>query len=366
MALNSNNQNKDLNQKEIYFGKYRKYLKRLFKNPLSQKEVEKRQYKVWESIENTIEKKRKTSKLIYLGIAASISLLLGLFFWVLNPLPSQNSMETLANQFSINEQRDTQLILSEDETIYLEEDESQIMYNSKGEISINSKEKTKRDVFALNSLIVPYGKRSKITLEEGTVVWVNSGSKLIYPVTFSESHREVYLEGEAYFEVSDDTTRPFIVQTKDMDVRVLGTGFNVAAYGSDNYISTVLVHGSIELNLNKNSLFNKKTQVIQPNERAVFNLTNNSLTVKEVNTEYYVSWKEGYMMFNNSKLQTIIKKMEKYYDVNISIKDSAILNTTFTGKIDLKRDIEEVINIICATTSLNYIKKDRNFMLDKR
>ncbi|KEO74084.1 FecR family protein [Anditalea andensis] len=358
MAIDPNHSDREPN-----FGRYKDYFLDLFKHPLTEKQVQTSHDKTWQRIEKTLNKSNKHRKLIPLSIAASVCILIASSIWIFYPSYSGDSLEALAEQFSIDGLQQTQLIFSDEEPIFIDEDESQIRYYSNGEMSINNKSNEKAN--AINSLIVPYGKRSNIVLEDGSRVWINSGSKLIYPAVFSDNKREVFLDGEAYFEIHEDASKPFIVKTKAMDVSVLGTGFNVSAYGNDDKISTVLVHGSIAFSTSKKAFFNK-SQLLKPGERAILNTVDHTVNIKKVDIEYYVSWKEGYMKFNNNKLQHIIGKLEKYYDIKISIKDQAILAQTFTGKLDLKQDIEEVINIICSTSALTYSKYERRFILDRK
>jgi len=363
--MDPNKSERDFEPNETFTKRLKKYFRELFKDDLSSEEVEEKQKSVWQKIDASLDQQEKKRNFIPFAIAASITAITGVTAYLFLSLPMASEMETLASNWSIEEQKSTQLILSEEETIFMEDEESVIDYTGAGAIAVNAKVSDRKDVSDYNSLIVPYGKRSKVLLEDGTVVWVNSGSKLIYPVTFTDNKREVYLEGEAYFEVNEDKSKPFIVQTKIMDIKVLGTGFNITAYGNDDKASAVLVHGSIELHVNKYSLFGSKKQVISPKERAVYNAQSNTINVREVDTEYYVSWKDGYIKFNNSQLHNIIAKLEKYYAVEISISDKDLLNKTFTGKLDLKQDIDEVISIISATTTLTYTKEERRFVLYK-
>jgi len=364
--MDPNKPERDFEESEASFRKFKSYFEKSFNNELSSEEVEKKQRSIWQKIDSTLGQQDRKRRYVPFAIAATIAALFGVAALLYFTYPTASDMEILAGHWSIEEQKNTQLILSDEETIIMEEEESVIDYTDGGAIVVNTNMNEHKKVSAYNSLIVPYGKRSKLMLEDGTTVWVNSGSKLIYPVTFTDKNREVYLEGEAYFEVSEDKSKPFIVQTKIMDIKVLGTGFNITAYGNEDKASAVLVHGSIELNVNKHALFSSKKKVILPQERAIYDAKGNTLNVKDVDTEFYVSWKDGYMKFNNSKLKTIIDRMEKYYDVHISIRDADLLGKTFTGKLDLKQDIDEVINIICATTSLTYTKSERRYVLDKK
>lgn len=356
----------DFEPNEAFLEKFKKYFLKLFNNKLPSGTVESKKKLVWQRIDATIDKQENKTSYISIGLAASISLLIGFSVWLILVYPTESEMEVMAGHWSIGDLQDTQLIISEDQTYFVKGEESVIDYTGDTSIAVNDFTTENNGGHAFNSLIVPYGKRSKLLLEDGSIVWINSGSKLIYPTKFGKNTREIFLEGEAYFEVSADEERPFIVQTKDMNIKVLGTEFNISAYRNEKYLAAVLVHGSIEMNLNKQSLFNKKRITLKPNERALYSPSDNTLQLNEVDTEFYVSWKDGYMKFNNSKLQNIIKQLEKQYAIQISLNDADLLNKTFTGKLDLKQDIDEVINIICATTSLTYTKTERRFLLDKK
>ena len=146
-------------------------------------------------------------------------------------------------------EKEVQLILSEQKTVRLEEKKSSIRYDA-AEIHINEdarKPITKKEVAAFNQLLVPYGKQTTLTLADGTRVWVNAGSRLIYPSAFDDDRREIYAEGEIYIEVTHDAARPFTVHTGKMDVRVLGTRFYVSSYGRDRTQEVVLRSGSVNV-----------------------------------------------------------------------------------------------------------------------
>ena len=148
-----------------------------------------------------------------------------------------------------------QLVLS-DKLIPISGQESQIEYDAKGTVAVNSEKiadvslnsaNTSKRLSEFNQLIVPNGKRSTLILEDGTKLWVNAGSRIVYPVTFADKKREIYVNGEVFLEVTPDKKRPFIVKTKEIDVQVLGTSFNVMAYETDESSSVVLVTGAVQV-----------------------------------------------------------------------------------------------------------------------
>ena len=147
-----------------------------------------------------------------------------------------------------------------------------------------------------NQLIVPFGKQSKIILSDQTEVWLNAGSRLIYPTVFRGGKRKVQLQGEAYFKVSKDKSNPFIVETSNSKIKVLGTSFNVKAYPGEKVEETVLVEGAVLLNVG-DQIFGKEVQ-LKPEQRIVLSGTDYSYSVSKVDVRDYTSWIDGLFVFN--------------------------------------------------------------------
>ena len=232
--------------------------------------------------------------------------------------------------------------------------ESHIAYDKNGEnIVVDSirtiSQQVKAEELVFNTLVVPYGKRTQITLSDGSKVWLNSGSKLVYPANIEEQ-RTVYIEGEAIFEVTHSEKHPFLVVTKDFEIKVLGTVFNVSAYPDDMISSTVLEKGKIELAPTQKNLFNKKKLTILPGTMAVFNPTEKAFHQQKVNASNYMSWRDGYFIFKDEPLENIIKKLERYYNVEIVIQNKNLGKEEFSGNLNLKNTPEEVLSVIAETT----------------
>ncbi|WP_308991576.1 FecR domain-containing protein [Mariniflexile litorale] len=211
---------------------------------------------------------------------------------------------------------------------------------SKIDYSINSNV----DKLAYNQLKIPNGKTFNITLSDGTKVYLNSGSSLKYPVKFLKGmQREVFLEGEAYFEVSKDALHPFLVNASDMNVKVLGTKFNVSSYKNDVEISTVLVEGSVSLSNDSNP---NNESVLTPGYKGVLNKSNldSDIVLEKVNTDLYTGWINGDLLFRKSSFIDMVKKLERSYDVKI-INNNKLLNTLkFNGSFNV--NIESIENIM--------------------
>lgn len=258
----------------------------------------------------------------------------------------------------------TQLILGNKETVLIDTKESQVEYKKNGDIVVNNKEdvKTPEQNQALNQLLVPYGKRSRIVLDDNTIVHLNAGSKFSFPSSFSgKKNRTVYLEGEAYFEVATNKSKPFIVKTlsEGYEIKVLGTKFNVSAYGSEKSIQTVLKEGSVKI-LNKENLFFTKEQLLKPGQLALWNKQNNDLNLYEVDPDQYSAWVKGYLPFNREPLEKIVKKLMRYYDVTIKFQDEKYNEKKVSGKLDLNNDLNTTLKNLALTYNLKMNKTNND------
>jgi transmembrane sensor len=268
----------------------------------------------------------------------------------------------------IKPEKNTRIILQNGEEVQIQKKVSQIQYDATGEhIKVDSAQKVVQKVVnsstTFNSVIVPYGKRTQITLSEGTKIWLNSGSKLVYPAVFADGKREVFIDGEAVFDVVHLNNKPFIVRTRDFDIRVLGTVFNVNAYSDDKNSSAVLETGRIELTSTNNSVLTKPRLNILPGTMAIFNPGENNFEQKQVNPALYLSWREGYLTLNRERLEDISRKLSRFYNIQIIIRDIDLKNRTFSGGLDLKTSPEEVLSVINESTSITYLKdQDKIFI----
>ncbi|MDO9615079.1 MAG: FecR domain-containing protein, partial [Bacteroidota bacterium] len=237
------------------------------------------------------------------------------------------------------------LILPEGESIALNKTESSLDYSNPDQLVLNNESViqsgNKNEKLLTNQLIIPYGNRSKITLSDNTVVWLNAGSRLIFPSKFSGKQREVLLFGEAFFDVAANEEIPFVVKTSSLEVKVLGTEFNVSAYPEDNTVQTVLKEGSVSIRKN-NSGFFESDIILKPNQMAIFNKNTQNSKVYDVDAAYYTIWVKGLLSFDNQDLSRIIKKIERYYNIQIRYIDPLIGLQKISGKLDLNKNLEEV------------------------
>lgn len=194
---------------------------------------------------------------------------------------------------------------------------------------------------AETSLFVPAGQRVNLTLPDGTVVWLNAQSRLIYPTIFAENERRVSIEGEAYFEVVPDKTKPFIVSIGDIEVKVLGTSFNVYNYPKETYCRVSLVEGSLQVYHPQNQL---DGIVLKPNEEV--RIEHGKMQVSVIPNADYFLWTEGICSFDNEDLDIILKKLELYYDIDIEVKDTDMLLWKYTVKFRQRDGIDEIFRLM--------------------
>ena len=201
-----------------------------------------------------------------------------------------------------------------------------------------------------NEIIIPDGESAEVTLSDNTHVWLNSNTKFTYPAKFEGKTRNVKLSGEAYFEVSHNPENPFYVQTTELTVAVKGTSFNVEAYNTDAEVNVTLVDGKVTLQ-NPNGNF---VSDLVPGENAKFDLTQKTITLSKANTEFYTSWKDGYLVFKNETLEEIVKKLERWYSITVLFDNEAIKKIEFTGTILKNKSIDQIFNILKYTAGIDY------------
>lgn len=199
-------------------------------------------------------------------------------------------------------------------------------------------------------LVVAYGKSVKVCLPDKSEVWVNSGSRLIFPEKFEKKKREVYLFGEGYFEVAKNKEVPFFVKTTSMKIKVLGTKFNVFAYPENDKIETVLKEGSVQIEGADQRWFAEKT-ILEPNQKAIFDKSTQEVKVEEVVPDHCILWKEGLITVDDETLNGVMKKVERYFNIDIEILDESKENVKISGKLDYNAGKDKVFKYIEKLTN---------------
>jgi len=249
--------------------------------------------------------------------------------------------------------KDIQLILSDSKKVELGSENADIQYKNDRITMDDNKDITKDQSSSFNQLLIPYGKRSTITFSDGTKVWANAGTRLVYPIEFNNKEREIFIDGQIYLDVAKDTDRPFIVKTKDMEVKVLGTKFNIIAYSKENNNNIVLVSGMV-------SISNKKTKsntTLSPNNMYVYDKTSLDENVKAVDTSLYTSWIDGKYIFNKESFEHVLARLSMYYGVTVDC-EAAAGKYLCSGKLNLKDEFDVVLNGLANSVPISYTRED--------
>lgn len=211
--------------------------------------------------------------------------------------------------------------------------------------------KSKSSVYHSNFYVeAPLGQMTNVTLPDGTLVMLNSGSSLSYNKSFSEGERRVDLSGEAFFNVKKDKEYPFTVSTNLLDIKVYGTSFNVQSYPEDKNINVTLVEGSIGV-MNKDG---KEITRLKPGENAFMHESGGRVHISHVNTGIYTSWRNGLATFRGEKLEDLAQKIERWYNVEIIILNKELGEGRYFGTILKNKPIDQILEVLKLTTSLEY------------
>lgn len=311
---------------------------------------------LWKRISKTNHKKR-SFRYWYSSVAAVAILLLAVgSFYYMNYYEEDNLTAIEKVQKPEQPVETVQLILADEKKVNIEEKNSHLQYNKKGELHINAqKMKTSQDSVTssdnkneliYNQLIVPSAKRSFLELADGSKIWVNANTRVVYPVTFDDKMREIYVDGEIYIEVSPEEKRPFIVKSKKMDIRVLGTKFNVSTYESNEGVSVVLVSGKVNVRTD-----NRVESLLTPSDRLSYE--RGTTDIKKVNVENYISWKEGYYTFDNECFSVVLDKLSDYYGKKIRYNDK-VRALRCSGSLNLDEDMVKVLTGLESTMPVTF------------
>lgn len=270
---------------------------------------------------------------------------------------------------------EARMVLSTGEEIALKKDNSTITLNdTTNQVTVNDSiidliktTNSGKQEMQMNEVVIPYGKKSELLLADGTQVWLNAGSRMAFPSKFTGKNREVFLEGEAYFEVAESKEQPFIVKAGNLDVKVLGTHFNVSAYPTDATIETVLLEGSVALEKPKTFGLGKTEVVLKPSQKARFKKEENEFTVTdETDVDIYIAWTYGWLKYERESLRSVLRKVERYYNVEIQLPDNYPGDDQISGKLDLKESLDELMVVLADASRFEYRINGNKVFIEKK
>jgi len=298
---------------------------------------------------------RKTGML---RIAAAIILFLGTALLVNYLTPSNGQVTSIPTPPTTDavtlELHDGMVkVISPHKEEKLTDADGQVMGTQEG-TRLNYEKGDTTEELVYNELTVPYGNLFDLVLSDGTEVKLNAGSTIRYPVRFpSKGSRKVFLNGEAYFDVTENTERPFVVNAEEIDVEVLGTEFNLSFYPEDEHLNTVLVEGSVKVFPENKANAMEDAVILTPEQMASWDKENNQMTVSEVDTDLYTAWKNGVLLFRKSSFISIRKKLERHFDVFIRNEYPLLERQVYTASFE-DESIDEILDAFQVDTPFEY------------
>ena len=321
-------------------------------------------------LEKSIYDRKSRRMTLRWSIAASIILLVGLFVGrTINGVRDIHEEQELAKSVMQTGTSKAILMMADGKEVVLEQGQNlNILLNERVRVATSSQgivyEEYGKGMVTeeYNKLTTPVGGEYSLVLSDGTKVFLNADSELKYPVEFSDGKRIVDLKGEAYFEVHKDSLRPFIVRMNGAEVTVLGTSFNVNTYGDDGQIYTTLVNGSVRVS----SVKNGQAEVLKPGMQSVMDVQSGQLTVREVDVEPYVAWREGRFVFRAMTLDLIMRQLQRWYDFEVFYQNPELKDYEFRGVIKRDMDLDKVLSVIKVTTNVDFEVKGKVITIIKR
>ena len=301
--------------------------------------------------------------------AASVAVIFGLWQWLGNDVGKRHNglIEFAAKHITqAVAGSNVQIVLSDNTNYTIVGSDVEIKYDDKGQLTVDSLEivdqaaKTaKTEVKGFNQVIVPWGRRTTISFADGTKLWLNAGSRAVYPVEFAANRRELFIEGEAYFEVAKNENRPFIVRTGLIEVQVLGTHFNVNAYPQEVKTEVTLVSGLVQV-----AGANQQSILLQPDQMVEIDHNTHQRTVRHVDVYDYTCWKDGFMQLRSENLDVVLRRIERYYATPIMI-ETQLDGYTISGKLDLKENMTGTLNTIVKLAPVQYQLENNKIIIYK-
>jgi len=311
-----------------------------------------------------VTKRSREIRLNLLRYTAVVFLVIGSGFFTLHLSQNKSAIDQFASSQKIPLGKEVSLVMSDGEQIDINNKESRIQYNRLGTsilVDDTIRLEQNNNTNGFNQMIVPYGKRSYLLLSDGTQVWINSGSRLVYAPQFTGDTREVFLEGEAYFEVAKDASKPFYVRTDAFTINVLGTKFNVKAYKDDMEYTTVLVEGKVSMRVQDQ--FFSKDVILAPNQKLTLMKGQDDFQRSNVDeTGLYTNWIYGYLEFKNANLSNVLKSIQRYYNIDIEL-NTRDQSSIVSGKLDLKSEPDRVLTGLGLLSHTKIIKSDNKYVV---
>ncbi|WP_421919893.1 FecR family protein [Marinifilum sp.] len=332
-----------------------------------------RNEEAWLIINKSLSKSKKKTKTFRLKIwlpyaAAVVVLLVGSYFMIKHHRNEYDfakdynftEISSVGSKKAVLTLQGGQKVVLEESTdsIFVETDGTLIQKNETSELVYDNSSSVNNEVI-FNQIDIPRGGEYSVVLADGTKVWLNSKSSLKFPVKFVGNVRKITLTGEAYFEVAHNPDKPFIIESHDTEIKVLGTSFNLSSYDDEEYIATTLVEGSIEISC----LGNK--ELLKPGFQAILKRGDNKFKVEKVNAALFTSWKDGVFRFKDQSLEEICHQLSRWYNVDFFFTDYRFRDYRFTGAAKKSKTLDFTLDLIEKVADVQFAIKDDKIIVGK-
>lgn len=332
--------------------------------------LDRTQERVWKRITPVFVNRKKRLYLWWMRIAAIIIVLIGVYFvWQIRQMPTEKFVPVAEVVKIESGSPKAILVMNAGEPIELKEGESRqvadvfgvkVIQDSTGGLRFEDREGAEEEEIGKSSVIVPEKGEYFVILSDGTKVWINSDSELEFPNRFGEDIREVKLKGEAYFEVTSDSRKPFYVLAGETKVHVLGTAFNVSAYREDRQTEVALLRGKVSFDVKD------KVYVLVPGEIATLNRESGETIVRKGDVAAIVDWKAGRFNFEDMSLEELTVKLSRWYGVTFVFSDEAVKKLRFSGAMTKYRTLDYVLDMISKTTDVTFSLKENRVTVSSK
>ncbi|WP_270544023.1 FecR family protein [Butyricimonas paravirosa] len=324
--------------------------------------LDKMQERTWKRIYPVLENRTKRLYMWGVRVAAVIIVTIGIFWMWQDHQGAEEKLGNVVSMLHVESGTPKAVLLTRGGgEIELKGNETRqvadfsgisVIQDSTGGVRFEQKDSIEGGEIEYTTIVVPRTGEYFVVLSDGTKVWMNSGSQLTFPVRFCEGKREVSLQGEAYFEVSEDKTKPFYVQADEVQVHVLGTAFNVMSYKDDGQVEVALLRGKVSFDVSE------ETYLLKPGEIASWERGNQKTTVRKGDVEAIIDWKVGRFNFEDMPLKELTVKLARWYGVDFSFVDEPTKEFRFSGAVTKYRSLDYVLNMISKTTNVIFTEEN--------
>ncbi len=320
--------------------------------------------KAWSQLHSKLKQRKQRTLTKWLKVAAAVAIPLVLGVSVLYVANKMTTAPVELSEDVSPGQSKAFLELDNGQTIVLESTKRTVIQDDAGSvIGTDSLHILKYDIneevekVVYNTIRVPRGGEYQLELSDGTKVWLNSETTMKFPVNFIGQTREVELEGEALFEVTKNQEKPFMVHPDESTIKVLGTTFNVMCYPDDLEEETTLVEGSVAIEADDDVV------ILEPGEQCQLASHDHKLRVRDVDTDIYTAWRNGVFVFDNQDLETILRKVSRWYDVEVTFENHEDKDIVFRGNLPRYSEWTELLKVFESSSDVDLVLEGRNLIV---